>query len=114
MTKAGYITVTGSEVVSITAGAGSISFAEASVSKTVGDEPFTNALTNTGDGAVTYESSDTNVATVDANGQVSIVGAGNTIITATVGDGNNYIYETKTATYTLTVEAQEEPEPQRR
>ena len=112
VTKAGYITVTGSEVVSITAGAGSISFAEASVSKTVGDEPFTNALTNTGDGAVTYESSDTNVATVDANGQVSIVGAGNTIITATVGDGNNYIYETKTATYTLTVEAQEEPEPQ--
>ena len=112
VTKTGYITVTGSEVVSITAGAGSITFAETSVSKTVGDEPFTNALTNTGDGAVTYESSDTNVATVDANGQVSIVGAGNTIITATVGDGNNYIYETKTATYTLTVEAQEEPEPQ--
>ena len=112
VTKTGYLPVTGSEVISITPGTGSISFAEESVSKTVGDEPFTNTLTNTGDGAVTYESSDTNVATVDANGQVSIVGAGNTIITATVGDGNNYIYETKTATYTLTVEAQEEPEPQ--
>ena len=112
VTKTGYLPVTGSEVISITPGTGSISFAEATVSKTVGDEPFTNALTNTGDAAVTYESSDTNVATVDANGQVSIVGAGETTITATVGDGINYIYEDKTATFTLTVEAQEEPEPQ--
>ena len=112
VTKTGYLSVTGSEVISITPGTGSISFAEASVSKTVGDEPFTNALTNTGDAAVTYESSETNVATVDANGQVSIVGAGETTITATVGDGINYIYEDKTATFTLTVEAQEEPEPQ--
>ena len=111
VTKTGYLSVTGSEVISITPGTGSISFAEASVSKTVGDEPFTNALTNTGDAAVTYESSETNVATVDANGQVSIVGAGETTITATVGDGINYIYEDKTATFTLTVEAQEEPEP---
>ena len=109
VTKTGYLSVTGSEVISITPGTGSISFAEASVSKTVGDEPFTNALTNTGDAAVTYESSETNVATVDANGQVSIVGAGETTITATVGDGINYIYEDKTATFTLTVEPQPEP-----
>ena len=88
----------------ISKAAGSISFAETTVSKTFGDNAFTNEATNTGDGAVSYSSSATNVATVDAGtGLVTIVGAGEATITATVTDGSNYTYATKTASYTLNV-----------
>ena len=84
--------------------AGTISFATASVGKTFGDAAFTIELTNTGDGTVTYESSNTAVATVDATtGEITIVGSGETTITATVADTDNYTYATKTATYTLGV-----------
>ena len=85
--------------------AGSISYGTKSVTKTYGDAAFTNALTKTGDGSVSYASSNTNIATVDGTGKVSIKAAGTTTITATVTDGNNYTYATKTATYTLTVNA---------
>ncbi|WP_296331605.1 DUF1566 domain-containing protein [uncultured Treponema sp.] len=84
--------------------AGSISYATASVSKTTADEAFTNTLTNTGDGTVSYASSKTDVATVNATtGEVTIVGAGESTITATVADSDTYTYATKTASYTLTV-----------
>ena len=85
--------------------AGSISYGTKSVTKTYGDAAFTNALTKTGDGSVSYASSNTNIATVDGTGKVSIKAAGTTTITATVTDGNNYTYATKSATYTLTVNA---------
>ena len=84
--------------------AGSISYTTTTVSKTTTDSAFTNTLTNTGDGTVSYASSDTAVATVDAStGAVTIVAAGTTTITATVTDSDTYTYETKTASYTLTV-----------
>lgn len=84
--------------------AGSISFESTEISKTTSDTTFINPLTKTGDGTVSYSSSDTNVATVDAStGEVTIVGAGTTTITATVTDSDTYIYETKTASYTLTI-----------
>ena len=106
VTKANYTGVTGSQTVSISKAAGSISFATASVSKTFGDAAFTNALAKTGDGTVTYSSSDANVATVNAeSGEVSIVGNGTATITATVADGANYTYATKSATYTVAVGA---------
>lgn len=106
VTKANYTTITGSATVKISKAAGSISYATASVDKTFGDAAFTNALTKTGDGGVTYSSGNTAVATVDAtSGQVTIVGAGSATITATVTDGTNYTYATKTASYTLTVAA---------
>ena len=86
---------------------GSISFANATETKTKSENPsdntFTNAVTNTGDGIVTYESSNTGVATVDNDGKVTILTTGETTITATVADGRNYTYAPKTATYTLTV-----------
>ena len=85
--------------------AGSISYGTKSVTKTYGAAAFTNALTKTGDGSVSYASSNTNIATVDGTGKVSIKAAGTTTIKATVTDGNNYIYATKTATYTLTINA---------
>ena len=104
VTKANYVTVTGSQTVTISKAAGAISFASASISKTFGDAPFTNALTKSGDGTVTYSSSDTNVATVNTtSGEVTIVGNGSAVITATVADGTNYTYAAKTATYTLSV-----------
>ena len=84
--------------------AGSISYGTASVSKTTADEAFTNTLTKTGDGTVTYASSKETVATVNATtGEVTIAGAGETTITATVADSDTYTYATKTASYTLTV-----------
>lgn len=90
----------------ISQAAGSISFASPTKTITFGDAAPTNALTNNGDGTVTYSSGDTTVATVDANtGALTIVGAGTTTITATVADGANYTYATNTATYTLTVNA---------
>ena len=98
------VTETGPINVTISKAAGSISFTETTVSKTFGDNAFTKEATNTGDGAVSYSSSATNVATVDAGtGLVTIVGAGEATITATVTDGTNYTYATKTASYTLNV-----------
>lgn len=96
----------GSETVTQQKSAGSISYATTSVEKTTDDEAFTNALTKTGDGTVTYASSKTDVATVNATtGEVTIVGAGETTITATVADSDSYTYATKTASYALTVTA---------
>ena len=86
--------------------AGSISYATTTVSKTTDDAAFTNELTKTGDGTVTYASSKETVATVNATtGEVTIVGAGETTITATVADSESYTYAVKTASYTLTVTA---------
>ena len=86
---------------------GSISFANATETKTKSENPsdntFTNAVTNTGDGIVTYESSNTGVATVDNDGKVTILTTGETTITATVADGANYTYASKTVSYELTV-----------
>ena len=84
--------------------AGSISYATTAVEKTTYDEAFTNELTKTGDGTVSYTSSKEAVAMVDAStGEVTIVGAGETTITATVTDSDTYTYATKTVSYTLTV-----------
>lgn len=84
--------------------AGEISFATTSISKTFGDEPFINEPTMTGDGTVTYSSSDTKVAVVNATtGEVTIKGDGEAIIKATVTDGPTYTYATNEASYTLGV-----------
>ena len=98
--------VTGSAKVKITPAAATISFKEATVEKKPEDAAFTNELTNTGDGAVTYQTSNAEVASVNENtGEVTIKGSGEATITATVADGMNYTYETKTATYTITVKS---------
>ncbi|MEI8272385.1 MAG: carbohydrate binding domain-containing protein [Paludibacter sp.] len=74
------------------------------VSKTYGNAVFTNAASSTAGsaGAVTYASGNTAVATVDVNsGQVSIVGAGSSVITASIAA--NGIYGAANASYTLNV-----------
>ena len=82
-----------------------LSFEASDMTKTYIDEPFTNPLTNKGDGKVTYTSSEASVATVDKNGQVTIVGVGETTITATAAETQNY--EADTTSYTLTVDKAE-------
>ena len=92
--------------------AGTISYATASVNKTFGDANFTNELTKTGDGTVTYSSSDTKVAEVNTTtGEVTIKGNGEATITATVEDSDNYTYATKTASYKINVTAVKVPDP---
>lgn len=75
------------------------------VTKTYGDDAFANAATNDrADGSeVTYSSSDTSVAEVDAYGNVTIKGAGTATITASAVavDGK---YSEGTAEYTLKVD----------
>lgn len=84
-----------------------ITFETQEVVKSLNDAAFTIQLTNTGDGTVSYESSNTNVATVNASsGEVSIQGGGEATITATVTDkaDSNYNYAEKTASFMVRVE----------
>ena len=86
--------------------AGEISYASATLKKATKDPAFIYDLTNTGDGKVTYSSSDTGVATIDPNtGEVTPVGAGTTTITATVSDSESYTYAVKAQSYDLTLVA---------
>ena len=107
VTKPGCTTVTGSATVTISKAAGSISYATASIEKLTTDAAFTNALTKTGDGKVTYSSDKESVAKVNTTtGEVTIMGKGEATITATVTDGDNYTYATKTASYKINVSSQ--------
>ena len=63
------------------------------------DNPPT--LTNTESLVVTYSSSKGEVATIDENGNVRLVGKGETVISATAGDDETY--KKTTVSYTLTV-----------
>lgn len=80
-----------------------IAFADAGpVTKTYGDAPFGNVASGgAGSGTIGYQSRDTAVATVRADGLVTIVGAGSTVIDATkAGDA---AYQSARASYTLNV-----------
>ena len=81
-----------------------ISYATTSITKIFGDDDFTIELTNTGDGTVTYSSSNTAVAEVNAStGLVTLKGGGDATITATVTNSDKSTYAIKTVTYNLTV-----------
>ena len=62
-------------------------------------------LTNSNNLPVTYGSSDTNVATITAEGAVTLVGTGKSTISAAFA--GNDVYEAQTVTYELTVKASE-------
>ena len=98
-----YNSKSGSIKVNINKKSGSISYLNKSITKTQGDQAFTNVLTKTGDGIINYSSSNNKVATIDKNGKVTILSSGNTVIKAIVIDGENYFYNIKEASYTLTV-----------
>ena len=75
------------------------------IKKAYGDDKFTIKAANQseGGGAVTYSSSAPAVAAVDANGEVAILGAGQTIITAAAAAVPGTWARTSVS-YTLTVE----------
>ncbi|MBQ9627504.1 MAG: InlB B-repeat-containing protein, partial [Treponema sp.] len=83
---------------------GKIVFEKSEVRKAAGAGAFVNALSNNGDGIVTYSSSNESVATVNAaTGEVSIVGSGDTTITATVAESDAWAYAISKVSYTLHV-----------
>ena len=99
--------VAGPVTVTIAKKAASISFASASVSKTTADGAFTNTLTNTGDGSVSYgiANSGSNAMINDSTGEITSLGstAGTATVTATVTPDLNHDYASTTATYTITI-----------
>ncbi len=60
------------------------------VAKTFGDGQFLLGCSTNGDGKISYVSSDENVASVSADGNVLIKGAGEAAITVSLSDGTNY------------------------
>ena len=103
VTKDKYTTVTGSATVKIYKAAGSISYSETTAVHMVSDVAFKNPLTLSGTASVSYSSDDTNVATVAADGTVTILAKGTATITATVTSSTNYSYSPDYAQYTLIV-----------
>ncbi len=75
-------------------------FAFSTIEKTVGDASFVNTLTGAKT-AVTYTSSDTNVATIAADGTVTIVGKGTATIAAKAAEDDTYL--AAEVSYTLNV-----------
>ncbi len=71
------------------------------VKKYVGDENFTNTLTNPHGLVVSYTSSNEAVATISSNGEVTILAVGTTTITASYSGDETY--REGSASYTLTV-----------
>lgn len=98
-----YLTTTATYTLTVKT-VGTVSFAEAVVNKSASDANFTKVATITTGGTVAYSSSNGSVATVNpSTGEVTIVGAGTTTITATATDGALVTYPVKTASYTLNV-----------
>ncbi len=93
------------------AGTGSASFAigraaqaisASNASKVYGDAAFAlGARRTAGDGALSYASSNPRVATVDANGRVTIKGAGTATVTVTAAATANYAAVSKAVTVTV-------------
>lgn len=79
-----------------------LSFAESTLNKTYGDSAFTPTINHVGDGAVTYTSSNPDVAGVDIDGKVTIKNAGTTKLTISAAGTDNYNASTE-AGCTLTV-----------
>jgi hypothetical protein len=78
--------------------------------KIIDAENFTlPTLTNENNVAITWTSSDENVATINSNGKITIVGNGTTIIKA-IFEGNE-AYNAKEISYTLIINIQNEEPP---
>lgn len=85
-----------------------LSWGKASTTLTIGQE-VTLVLSNENQLPVTYTSSDETVATIDAQGVITLVAAGKTTLTATF-EGNDE-YEAQSVSIELTVKDPDEPGP---
>ena len=95
----------------IAKGDGSVTASPDSLSLTEGGDAGESALTITGDGAVSVESSAVAVATAELVGTnviVTPVGEGSATITVTLADGDNYNGGTDTISVTVAAEAEGE------
>jgi len=79
-----------------------LSFDQSAMTVAYGDAPFTNGLTQVGEGTLSYASSDMSVAIVDATGQVTVLGAGTTMVSV-VADGVPGVWLAASSSYVLTV-----------
>ena len=85
-----------------------ISWSKASQTVTIGaDDNVFPTLTNPNNLTVSYTSSKEEVATINANGEITLVGAGTTSISA-IFEGNDN-YESSTVSYSLTVKTAVDP-----
>ena len=111
----GYLDSTPVKVdVNIAKKAAAISFADAGpIAKTTSDGAFTNALTNTGDGSVTYsiENSGSNAEINTSTGQITSLGsaAGTATVTAIVTPDANHSYASTMVSYTITITVNQNP-----
>lgn len=83
-----------------------LAYETTSMTKTLGDAAFTNTLTNSNNVAITYSTSDEDIATVDNSGKVTMYSAGTVTITASAAEQtvNTKLYCAKAVSYTLTIE----------
>ena len=85
-----------------------LSWGTASRSVTIGaDDNLFPTLSNENNLSVTYSSSDTSVATINANGEITLIAAGKTEITAAFAGNDEY--EEGKVSYTLTVNEKTTP-----
>lgn len=78
-----------------------LAFTAAEATATMGDNSFTGLVLSGEKTGVTYTSSQTSVATVDAEGKVTLVSPGTTVITASAEENNTHL--AGSVSYTLTV-----------
>lgn len=89
-----------------------LSFANPTYNATKGEAFEVPALNNPQNVTVSYSSSETGVATVNATtGAITLVGAGTTVITAAFDGTDNDTYDSNSASYTLVVKEATTPEP---
>lgn len=82
-----------------------ISGVNSSYTKSITDSSFSIKAISSGDGSITYKSSNTTVAEIDENsGEVTINGAGTTTITITATQTNNYNEASKNVQITVAPE----------
>lgn len=92
------------------AGTATITTDASSYDKKVGDDSFNLGASTNSDGALTYTSSNTDVATVDSNGKVTLKGIeGTTTITIKVAATDNFAAASKTVQVTVSKETTTKP-----
>ncbi len=69
---------------------GTLTVPEIQISRKYGDASFSLNCSTNGDGRISYESSNEDVASVSADGMILITGAGTAVITVSLGEGANY------------------------